>query len=55
MGNAEYLRRRAQQEREAAMKAVNPRARDAHLEMARNYEGLATGGAALLNQEDLAS
>ena len=34
----EYFRRRAQQEREAAMKAVNPGARQAHLGLADAYE-----------------
>ncbi|HJP67434.1 MAG TPA: hypothetical protein VJ846_00920 [Sphingomicrobium sp.] len=36
-----YLRRRAQQEREVAVKAAHPRARAAHLEMAERFEDFA--------------
>ena len=41
-GDVEYLRRRAQQEKEAAMKARHPKAREAHLEMARRFEEFAS-------------
>jgi len=37
-GDVQYLRRRAQQEREAAMGATHPAARAAHLEMAKRFE-----------------
>jgi hypothetical protein len=37
-GDVEYLRRRSQQEREAAMEAAHPRAREAHLELARRFD-----------------
>jgi hypothetical protein len=36
-----YLKRRAQQEREAAAKAVHPEVRRIHLEMAKRYETVA--------------
>ena len=34
----EYFRRRAAEERIAAMQAAHPKVREAHLEMARMYE-----------------
>ena len=37
-GNAVYYRRRLAEEKAAAIHAVHPRARDAHLEMAARYE-----------------
>jgi hypothetical protein len=40
-GDVQYLQRRAQQEREAAMKAPHPKARAAHLELARRFEDFA--------------
>lgn len=40
-GDAFYFARRASQEREAAMKAAHPTARQAHLELAAQYEDLA--------------
>ena len=40
-GDAEYFSRRAQQEREAAMKAAHPSAREAHVSLAKRYEDLA--------------
>jgi hypothetical protein len=39
--NSEFLRRRAQQEREAASKANNPDVRRIHKEMAKRYESVA--------------
>jgi hypothetical protein len=36
-----YFRRRAQEEREAAMKAPHPGARQAHVEMAERYDEFA--------------
>lgn len=44
-----YLRRRASQERSAALQAGHPRARDAHQVMAERYEDLA--GIALRQQQ----
>lgn len=44
-GDVEYLRRRAQQEQEAAMNAAHPLARDAHLQMARRFEEFAVAAA----------
>ena len=38
-----YLSRRASEEREAAMSAAHPVAREAHLEMARRYDDLLSG------------
>ena len=40
-GDARYFTRRANDEREAAMKAAHPHARQAHLEMAARYGELA--------------
>jgi hypothetical protein len=40
-GDATYFRRRARDERLAAMKALHPVARAAHLEMAERYDDLA--------------
>lgn len=37
----EYFSRRAHEEREAAMRAAHPSAREAHLEMAARYDDLA--------------
>jgi len=37
-----YFQRRASEERRAAMAAVNPNAREAHLEMARRYDDIAS-------------
>jgi hypothetical protein len=39
--NAGYFRRRANEERVAAMKAPHPAARAAHVEMAKRYDELA--------------
>jgi len=39
--DAGYFSRRASEEREAAMKAANPNARQAHLDLATRYEDLA--------------
>lgn len=38
-----YFQRRASQEKAAALRATHPRARQAHLEMAKRYEGLIRG------------
>jgi hypothetical protein len=38
---SDFLRRRAQQEREAALKAVHPEVRRIHLELAKRYESVA--------------
>jgi len=43
--NVDYFERRAQQEREAAMKAQNASARWAHREMADRYETLSKAAA----------
>lgn len=40
-GDAAFCRRRASEEKAAAMKAAHPKARQAHLEMAARYEELA--------------
>ena len=40
-GDTAYFRRRAADERAAAMKAAHPKARDAHLEFASRYDDLA--------------
>ena len=40
-GDAAYFDRRASQEREAAMKAAHPKARQAHLDLAARYDDLA--------------
>jgi hypothetical protein len=40
-GDQEYFSRRAQEEREAAMKASHPVARQSHLELAERYRELA--------------
>jgi hypothetical protein len=40
-GDQEYFRRRAGEEREAAMKAGHPGARQSHLELAQRYTELA--------------
>lgn len=40
-GDASYFARRAKEEREAAMKAAHPKAREAHLDMAHRYDDLA--------------
>jgi len=45
-GDVEYLRRRAQQEREAGMKAAHPKAREAHLQMAKRFEDFAVAAIA---------
>jgi len=42
-GDAEYFRRRAVQEKTAAMRADHPNAREAHLRMAAQYEDFAKG------------
>jgi hypothetical protein len=39
-GDIIYFGRRAQEERGAAMRAANPRARQAHLDMAERYDEL---------------
>lgn len=41
--DTEYFRRRASEERTAALQARDSRARDAHLEMADRYEDLVRG------------
>lgn len=41
-----YFSRRARQERDAARKAVNPKARDAHLTMAQRFSKLSEAIAA---------
>ena len=41
-GDHLYFRRRAQEERVAAMKAPHPTARQAHLDMADRYDELAS-------------
>jgi hypothetical protein len=40
-GDATYFSRRASQEREAALKAAHPNARQAHLDLAHRYDDLA--------------
>ena len=40
-GDAEYFRRRARQEKTAGMQAGHPNAREAHLQMAQQYEEFA--------------
>ena len=40
-GNPNYYRRRAKEEREAALKSANASARQAHLGMAERYDALA--------------
>jgi hypothetical protein len=45
-----YCSRRAQEEREAAMKASHPKARQAHLELAETYEGRSRAVAANLRR-----
>jgi len=45
-GDAIYFERRAREEREAAMKARHPEARQAHLDMADRYAELASAIAA---------
>lgn len=40
-GDVEYLRRRAQQEREVALKAAHPKAREVHIELAERFEEFA--------------
>jgi hypothetical protein len=42
-GDKIYFRRRAADERAAAMKAAHPHAREAHLELAGRYDDLANG------------
>jgi len=42
-GDAEYFRRRAIEEKTAAMKGAHPNAREAHLRMASQYEDFANG------------
>jgi len=42
-GDANYFIRRANEERLAAMKAVHPAARQAHLKMAERYDEMAGG------------
>jgi hypothetical protein len=41
-GDFTYFNRRAQEEREAAMKAPHPTARQAHLDMADRYDEFAS-------------
>ena len=41
-GDAVYFQRRAREEREAAMNADHPAAREAHLELAARYAELAS-------------
>ena len=40
--DSDYFSRRAAEEREAAMKAPHPTARQAHVELAQRYDELAT-------------
>jgi hypothetical protein len=42
-GDANYFIRRANEERQAAMRAAHPSARQAHLKMAARYDELAGG------------
>jgi len=42
-GDVNYFIRRASEERQAAMKAPHPAARQAHLKMATRYDELANG------------
>ena len=44
-GNSTYFRRRAHEERTAAMRAAHPIARQSHLAMAARYDELAETGA----------
>jgi hypothetical protein len=44
--DAAYFRRRSREEREAALKAAHPKAREAHLELADAYEYRASAFAA---------
>lgn len=39
--DAVYFTRRAREEREAAMKAAHPQAREAHLQLSRRYDQVA--------------
>lgn len=41
-GDVAYCSRRAREEREAAMAAGHPKARDAHLELARRFDEVAS-------------
>jgi hypothetical protein len=41
-GDAAYFRRRAVEEKIAGMRAAHPRAREAHLQMARRYDEFAS-------------
>jgi hypothetical protein len=41
-GDATYFSRRASEERLAAMKAADPRARQAHLQLAQSYDDRAS-------------
>ena len=45
-GDVAYLRRRSQQEREAASRAAHPKAREAHLELARRFDEFSDAAAA---------
>ena len=40
-GDTEYFRRRALEEKAASIRAANPAAQNAHIQMARRYEELA--------------
>jgi hypothetical protein len=43
ISDREYFGRRAQEEREAAMKVAHPKARQAHMELANVYRRRASG------------
>ena len=50
-GDKIYFGRRANEEREAALKSSDPNARRSHLEMARRYQEQADPGIPVLPQE----
>lgn len=53
-GDAAYFDRRAREERTAALKALHPEARKAHLEMAGRYDELASAIARPIPRRELA-
>ena len=50
-----YFRRRANEEREAALKCSDPNARRSHLELAKRYQEQADGAGQALPQEPVRS
>lgn len=50
-GDSRYFSRRASEERVAAMAAADPRARNAHLQMASRYDELASAIGAFQSQQ----